>query len=147
MAVHLAAERPAAEDLDLDGDQDIFVVNYGEVRIHIGELDDWTPARSCQDLGALARSMGYDFRVTVYPGARHGFDAVGLRAEIYLRNVDNAAACTPRLASMMGPILNLFELLGCMKKGATVGHHPKATARAQANVRRDLESLLVPRGR
>jgi len=117
------------------------------VRVHIGELDDWTPARSCQDLGALARSMGYDFRVTVYPGARHGFDAVGLRAEIYLRNVDNAAACTPRLASMMGPILNLFELLGCMKKGATVGHHPKATARAQANVRRDLESLLVPRGR
>jgi dienelactone hydrolase len=116
----------------------------GPVRVHIGALDDWTPARSCVDLGALARSMGYDFQVTVYPNARHGFDAVGLRPEIYLRNVDNAAACTPRLASMMGPILNLFELLGCMKKGATVGHDPDATAQAHANVRRDLAALLGP---
>jgi dienelactone hydrolase len=115
------------------------------VRLHIGELDDWTPARSCQNLGALARSMGYDFEVTVYAGARHGFDAVGLRPEIHLRHVDNAAACTPRLASMMGPILNLFELLGCMRKGATVGHHPEATALAQGAVRRELIALLAPR--
>ncbi len=115
----------------------------GPVRVHIGELDDWTPARSCMDLGVLARSMGHDFEVTVYPGARHGFDAVGLRPEIYLRNVDNAAACTPRLASMMGPILNLLELLGCMKKGATVGHDPTATAAAYANVRRELATLLA----
>lgn len=114
------------------------------VRLHIGELDDWTPARTCQELGAFGRSMGYDFQVTVYPGARHGFDAVGLRSEIRLRNVDNAADCTPRLASMMGPILNLFELIGCMKKGATVGHHPEATARAQSSVRRELDALLAP---
>jgi len=72
------------------------------VRLHIGALDDWTPARTCEALGALARSRGYDFQVVVYPGARHGFDAVGLRREIYLRNVDNAADCTPRLASMLG---------------------------------------------
>jgi dienelactone hydrolase len=116
----------------------------GPVRVHIGELDDWTPARTCEALGALARSIGHDVQVTVYPGARHGFDAVGLRPAIYLRNVDNAADCTPRLASMMGPIMNLFELIGCMKKGATVGHHPEATDQAQANVRRDLEALLTP---
>ena len=113
----------------------------GPVRVHIGELDDWTPARSCQELGALARSIGYDMQVTVYPGARHGFDAVGLPPSIYQRNVDNAAACTPRLASMMGPILNLLELIGCMKKGATVGHHPEATERARANVRDELAAL------
>jgi dienelactone hydrolase len=113
------------------------------VRVHIGELDDWTPARTCEALGALARSMGYDVKVTVYAGARHGFDAVGLRPEIRLRGVDNAAACTPRLASMMGPIVNLFELMGCMKKGATVGHHPEATELARANVRVELNSLLA----
>jgi dienelactone hydrolase len=112
------------------------------VRLHIGALDDWTPARTCEDLGALARSMGYDFQVIVYPGARHGFDAVGLRPEIRLRNVDNAADCTPRLASILGPIVNLFELLSCIKKGATVGHDPSATARAQDNVRRDLSTVL-----
>ena len=112
------------------------------VRIHIGELDDWTPASTCQALGALARSMGYDVRVTVYAGAHHSFDAIGLRPEIHLRNVDNAAACTPRLASMMGPILNLFELMGCIKKGATVGHSPEATERAHRNVRLELAALL-----
>ena len=113
----------------------------GPVRVHIGELDDWTPARSCQDLGALARSMGYDMEVTVYPGAQHGFDAVGLPPALYQRNADNAADCTPRLASMMGPILNLFELMSCIKKGATVGHSPEATERARANVHRELEAL------
>ena len=113
------------------------------VRVHIGALDDWTPARSCDALGVLARSLGYDVRVTVYPNARHGFDAVGLRAEIHLRNVDNAAECTPRLASMMGPILNLFELIGCMKKGATVGYDPASASLAQENVRRELSTLLA----
>jgi dienelactone hydrolase len=116
------------------------------VRIHIGALDDWTPARSCEGLGALARALGYDFEVIVYPGARHGFDAVGLRSEIYLGNVDNAADCTPRLASMMGPILNIFELMGCIKKGATVGYNAEATEQARANVRRDLETFTrLPR--
>ena len=116
----------------------------GPVRLHIGELDDWNPARSCVELGALARSMGYDFQVIVYSGARHSFDAVGLPPAIFLRNVDNAAACTPRLASMMGPILNLFELLGCMKKGATVGHDAGATEQARERVHRDLGTLLAP---
>jgi dienelactone hydrolase len=117
------------------------------VRLHIGELDDWTPARTCEALGALARSLGYDFQVTVYPGARHGFDAVGLRPEIRLRGVDNAADCTPRLASILGPIVNLFELLGCIKKGATVGHDASATEAAHANVRRELSALLPARAR
>ena len=112
------------------------------VRVHIGELDDWNPARPCVELGALARALGYDFRVTVYPGARHGFDAVGLPPRIFLRHVDNAAACTPRLASMMGPILNLFELMGCMKKGATVGHDAAATELARERVQADLATLL-----
>jgi hypothetical protein len=43
---------------------------------------------------------------------------------------------------MMGPIVNLFELMGCMKKGATVGHDPVATERAHANVRQELATFL-----
>jgi dienelactone hydrolase len=115
----------------------------GPVRLHVGELDDWNPAAPCEALGALARSIGYDFQVIVYPGARHSFDAVGLPPALFLRNVDNAAACTPRLASMMGPILNLFELMGCMKKGATVGYDANATELAHARVHRDLTTLLA----
>ncbi|HTI47017.1 MAG TPA: dienelactone hydrolase family protein [Casimicrobiaceae bacterium] len=44
-------------------------------RIHIGELDDWTPAQPCTDLGKAMAARGADFDVTVYPGSHHAFDA------------------------------------------------------------------------
>jgi len=49
------------------------------VRILIGELDDWTPVKPCVDLGAAvtAASRGEPLKVTVFPGAHHGFDAPG----------------------------------------------------------------------
>jgi len=45
------------------------------LRIHTGELDDWTPSASCVALDDEARPRGADMAVTVYPGAYHGFDA------------------------------------------------------------------------
>lgn len=45
------------------------------VAIHTGELDDWTPAPACVQLGDAARARGAPMTVTVYPGAYHGFDA------------------------------------------------------------------------
>ncbi|MET0346132.1 MAG: dienelactone hydrolase family protein [Casimicrobiaceae bacterium] len=48
-------------------------------RILIGELDDWTPPKPCVDLGAsvAAAARGDSLKVTVFPGAHHGFDAPG----------------------------------------------------------------------
>lgn len=48
-------------------------------RILIGELDDWTPAKPCVDLGAAmtAAARSEPLKVTVFPGAHHGFDAPG----------------------------------------------------------------------
>lgn len=46
-------------------------------RILIGDLDDWTPAKPCVDLGNAAASRGEPLKVTVFPGAHHGFDAPG----------------------------------------------------------------------
>jgi dienelactone hydrolase len=48
-------------------------------RILIGELDDWTPVKPCVDLGAAvtAAARGEPLKVTVFPGAHHGFDAPG----------------------------------------------------------------------
>ena len=111
------------------------------VRIHIGKLDDWTPARPCQALTGVARNSGADVRITVYKNAHHAFDAVGRPVE-RVSNVDNAADCTPRLASPNGPILNLDELKGCMRKGATVGWSPEATEEARRNVQAQLAELL-----
>lgn len=111
------------------------------VRIHIGELDDWTPARTCEALASTARSNGADLKITVYKNAVHSFDSVG-RTVQHLPNVDNAADCTPRLASMKGPILNLAELQKCMRKGATVGWNPEATEEARRNVQAQLAEFL-----
>ena len=44
------------------------------LRVHTGELDDWTPSPTCVALGDAARQHGADMTVTVYPGAYHGFD-------------------------------------------------------------------------
>jgi len=46
-------------------------------RILIGELDDWTPAKTCVDLGQAMAARGEPLKVTVFPGSHHGFDAPG----------------------------------------------------------------------
>jgi len=52
-------------------------MNFSEVPIHIliGELDDWTPAKPCDDfVGKLAKS---NINITVYESSHHGFDREG----------------------------------------------------------------------
>ena len=73
--------------------------------------------------------------------ALHAFDSVGQPVERW-PNVQNAAYCTPQLAGMTGPILNLFELRKCMRKGATVGWSPDATEEARRNVRAQLAEFF-----
>jgi dienelactone hydrolase len=40
-----------------------------------GELDDWTPARACEQLAGASREAGYPVSIKVYPGAHHAFDS------------------------------------------------------------------------
>jgi dienelactone hydrolase len=44
-------------------------------RIHIGELDDWTPASTCAALGSALAARDEDLLVTTYPGSYHAFDS------------------------------------------------------------------------
>jgi len=44
-------------------------------RIHIGENDDWTPAKPCVELGEAMTARGEPLKVVVYPNSHHGFDA------------------------------------------------------------------------
>ncbi len=76
-----------------------------------------------------------------YHSLRHTFDTLGQNV-MRLPNVDSAAECTPPLASMRGPILNLFALRKCIKKGAPVGWNPEVTDAARRNVRTQLADLL-----
>jgi len=46
-------------------------------RVYIGELDDWTPAATCVELGKAMAARNEDLRVATYPDSYHGFDAPG----------------------------------------------------------------------
>ncbi len=47
----------------------------------IGELDDITPARQCEEMMARRSGEGAALRLVVYPGARHAFNSVRLRGK------------------------------------------------------------------
>jgi dienelactone hydrolase len=46
--------------------------------ILIGELDDWTPAKNCEQWMGLRNGRGAPVKLIVYPGAYHAFDFPGL---------------------------------------------------------------------
>lgn len=111
------------------------------VRIHSGELDDWTPAGPCVRLAQTLKASAQDAAITVYPGAYHSFDNIG-RTHLYLPNVDSGAACAFQLASIMGPFPPAREVARCARKGATIAWSPEATEQARINVRAQLAALL-----
>ena len=90
------------------------------LRVHIGALDDWTPAAPCEALVASLQSRGADVRITVYPDARHAFDSAVLPPHRWLPNVRAPHG----------------------RRGASIGHSPEATARARDTVRRELAELF-----
>ena len=113
------------------------------LRIHAGELDDWTPAQPCVRLAQQLKDSGQDATVTVYPRAHHSFDNVGYgSASLILTNVDSGAKCEFKIASILGPFPSRSEIGKCARKGATIGWSPEATEQARRNVRAQLGELL-----
>jgi dienelactone hydrolase len=47
--------------------------------ILIGELDDWTPAKNCEQWSGRRKQDDVPVKLVVYPGAYHAFDFAGLR--------------------------------------------------------------------
>ena len=109
------------------------------VRIHAGALDDWTPAKPCEELATSLRSASYDATIVVYPNAFHGFDEFGPVAR--LPNVDNLAKCYPKFATILAPV-DPASITGCMTKGATIGKNPAAVEQAKKNLREQLDVLM-----
>jgi dienelactone hydrolase len=110
------------------------------VRIHTGELDDWTPAKPCAELAASLKASGQDVGIDVYPGAHHAFDQAPPR-NITLSNVNNGADCFMQSASILGPITR-SGAAGCVKKGATIAGSPSAADAARRNLRTQLDQLM-----
>jgi dienelactone hydrolase len=91
-------------------------------RIHVGELDDWTPAEPCVELGRAIAARGGDFDVVTYPGSYHAFDAPTGRI---MRRLDVPNGVHPG-------------------QGVTVGPNPPARAMANVRVRAFLRDRLAP---
>jgi dienelactone hydrolase len=68
--------------------------------ILVGEKDDWTPARPCEELADRARAAGYPVAIKVYPAAQHSFDSSAPTR--YLPNRRNANSDTGRGATTGG---------------------------------------------
>lgn len=113
------------------------------VRIHTGELDDWTPAKPCAELTAWLKTSGQDVAINIYPGAHHAFDQAP--RQIYLPKVGNGADCFPRFPSLLGPF-PAAAMKGapppCVKRGATIAGNPGATDQARTNLRAQLDELM-----
>ncbi len=68
--------------------------------ILIGERDDWSLAKPCEELADRAAAAGYPVSIKVYPGAQHSFDS---NAPVrYLPNRRNANSETGRGATTGG---------------------------------------------
>ena len=89
-------------------------------RIHVGELDDWTPAATCVALGATMARRGGDLLVTTYPGSYHAFDSPGGRV---VQRLDVPNGVHPG-------------------EGVHVGPNPAARKAANASVRAFLRERL-----
>ncbi|MEK6244164.1 MAG: dienelactone hydrolase family protein [Pseudomonadota bacterium] len=112
------------------------------LRIHTGEVDDWTPAKPCAELVASLKASGQDVSINVYPGAHHGFDQAA--RHIYRPNVGNGAECFPRLPSILGPLpaAAVNGVSPFAKRGATIAGNPQAAADARRNLRMQLTELM-----
>jgi dienelactone hydrolase len=64
--------------------------------ILIGDLDDWTPAKKCQEMMAQRSGKGSAVQLEVFKGARHAFTSRGLKAgtEEYGHRMEYNAAAT-----------------------------------------------------
>jgi dienelactone hydrolase len=113
----------------------------------LGEKDDWTGVKPCQELANDYVRAGGQAQVKVYPGAPHWFDGDpnNLRA-IRLSTAENYIDCIVEISPeghmvyagkkyLQGDVSILSDLRkSCMKRGATVWTNPTQKQRATEDV-------------
>ena len=85
-----------------------------------GGKDDWTPAESCQTLADASREAGRPVTIVVYPDARHHFDGVDLKRQVFVSIAKGG-------------------------KGATMEYNPKAHEDSEKQVKQFLAAQLKAR--
>jgi dienelactone hydrolase len=63
---------------------------------HSGALDDWTPAKPCEQMVARLPAAGYDAEIAVYRNARHSFDDGGQGVTFLPQRPERGGVCPAR---------------------------------------------------
>jgi len=108
--------------------------------MHVGEVDDWTPAGPCREWVEKLNANGYDATIMEYAGAHHGFD-MPFGFAMRMPGFRNVANCRPEYPSILGPIDLEKQFSGCVTKGATVGRNAEAIEQAAQVLRGQLSEL------
>jgi len=80
--------------------------------ILIGDLDDWTPAKKCQEMMAERSGKGSSVQLEVFKGARHAFASPGLKTgtEDYGHRVEyNAVAADQSVSDVRAFLKKAFS--------------------------------------
>ena len=111
---------------------------FSDVPMHIliGELDDWVPAKACEELTEQAKSAGSNIGLTVFPNSHHSFDkkspisvkdnaysTVNCRFEI---RDDGAVLMDFLNIPMTTPLRQKIGLFMCADRGSTMGGNPES---------------------
>lgn len=100
------------------------------IYILTGELDDWVPAKACEELVIASNKLDNDLGLTVYPGASHSFDRkmdVVLSENAYsftdcrMKLSDNGVVSLLNGFPLSSPFMQKIGLAFCAQKGAHWG--------------------------
>lgn len=123
----------------------------------IGDSDDWgQPVATCKAQSKFLEKAGVPHSLTVYAGAKHGFDLIDAPRDIYMPRAQNAAKCSyiwnlerqvmysPAESTQTQPV-SVASLNSCVTLGATFGPNAKAAEDARARVAKILEETILKR--
>lgn len=113
----------------------------------LGEKDDYSGVKPCQDLAADFAKAGGDVTVKVYPDATHGFDGnPAMRSAVRAAMVENYMDCIAHVEedgsityngksyAQADPEITKAMQKTCVKKGATIWTNQTQKNRATADV-------------
>lgn len=80
----------------LKGKYDDGLKSYAPVRIFMGLADEEVSPKRCQGLVQKSAGLGSDMRITIYPGATHGFDDPSRRRSDVPANSDATDDAVPK---------------------------------------------------
>lgn len=132
--------------------------NWDGSPIHtfIGDNDDYAqPVSTCEAQKRFLEKSGVSNSLTVFPGARHGFDNLeqkefyAPRAQTfskcsYIWNVERGVFYSPAQSDEPKPAAGLTaEYESCLTHGTTIGPNQKATDEAKAKVAQFLKETIL----